>query len=179
MSEFLSAYMGYVMAALAVLVLVIVAIMVVRANRSRPGKGRGGRLGVSDVYDLANNRQLMLVRRDGVEHLLLIGGEHDVVVERNIAVERDDEADPAFFRSRSRRQQRAEEQRIGNDEPVLTPAAQSPPQPRREVEVRPMAPRVPVAEEPGEAIDMAPPPPPRPVAGERPAVRVVNPESVD
>ncbi|GGK37307.1 flagellar biosynthetic protein FliO [Salinarimonas ramus] len=48
------------------------------------GKNRQPRLGIVDVYDLDRQRQLVLLRRDGVEHLLLIGGPNDVVVESGI-----------------------------------------------------------------------------------------------
>jgi hypothetical protein len=50
-------------------------------------RGRGSRqprLGIVDVYDLDRQRQLLLLRRDNVEHLLLIGGPNDVVIETNI-----------------------------------------------------------------------------------------------
>jgi flagellar protein FliO/FliZ len=50
-------------------------------ERSRNQKPR---LGVIDVYDLDPTRQLVLLRRDNIEHLLLIGGPNDVVVESNI-----------------------------------------------------------------------------------------------
>lgn len=49
------------------------------------GRGRQPRLGVVDIYELDRQRQLILLRRDNVEHLLLVGGPNDVVVERNIA----------------------------------------------------------------------------------------------
>jgi hypothetical protein len=45
---------------------------------------RQPRLGVVDIYDLDRQRQLILLRRDNVEHLLLVGGPNDVVVETNI-----------------------------------------------------------------------------------------------
>src|SRR3954471_20638066 len=45
---------------------------------------RQPRLGIVDVYDLDRQRQLILLRRDNVEHLLLIGGPNDVVIETNI-----------------------------------------------------------------------------------------------
>src|ERR687890_2613920 len=45
---------------------------------------RQPRLGIVDVYDLDRQRQLILLRRDNVEHLLLVGGPNDVVVETNI-----------------------------------------------------------------------------------------------
>ncbi|MCB8822603.1 flagellar biosynthetic protein FliO [Microvirga rosea] len=48
------------------------------------GRGRQPRLGVVDIYDLDRQRQLVLLRRDNVEHLLLIGGLNDVVIETNI-----------------------------------------------------------------------------------------------
>jgi flagellar protein FliO/FliZ len=48
------------------------------------GRARQPRLGIVDVYDLDRQRQLILLRRDNVEHLLLIGGPNDLVVETNI-----------------------------------------------------------------------------------------------
>jgi len=47
-------------------------------------RSRQPRLGVVDVYDLDRSRQLVLLRRDNVEHLLLLGGPNDVVIETNI-----------------------------------------------------------------------------------------------
>ncbi|AWI89395.1 hypothetical protein C0214_14695 [Methylobacterium sp. DM1] len=48
------------------------------------GRGRQPRLGIVDIYELDRQRQLILLRRDNVEHLLLVGGPNDVVVERHI-----------------------------------------------------------------------------------------------
>lgn len=48
------------------------------------GRQRQPRLGVVDSYDLDRQRQLVLIRRDNVEHLVMIGGASDVVVEANI-----------------------------------------------------------------------------------------------
>lgn len=42
---------------------------------------RPRRLDVVDVFDLDKERQLVIVRRDNTEHLLLIGGPNDVLVE--------------------------------------------------------------------------------------------------
>lgn len=47
-------------------------------------RGRQPRLGIVDIYELDRQRQLILLRRDNVEHLLLVGGPNDVVIERNI-----------------------------------------------------------------------------------------------
>lgn len=52
---------------------------------ARPSqRARQPRLGIVDVYELDRQRQLILLRRDNVEHLLLVGGPNDVVIERNI-----------------------------------------------------------------------------------------------
>ncbi len=45
------------------------------------GRGRVPRLAIVDVMAVDRRRRLVLVRRDNVEHLLLIGGPSDVVVE--------------------------------------------------------------------------------------------------
>ncbi|WP_148663571.1 hypothetical protein [Bosea vaviloviae] len=48
------------------------------------GRARQPRLGVVDIHDLDRQRQLILIRRDNVEHLIMIGGVSDIVVETNI-----------------------------------------------------------------------------------------------
>jgi flagellar protein FliO/FliZ len=48
------------------------------------GRGRQPRLAVIDAAVVDARRRLVLIRRDNVEHLLLIGGPSDVVVEQNI-----------------------------------------------------------------------------------------------
>src|SRR5262245_54359772 len=47
-------------------------------------RGRQSRLAVIDQATVDSRRRLVLVRRDNVEHLLIIGGPSDVVVEQNI-----------------------------------------------------------------------------------------------
>lgn len=47
-------------------------------------RGRQPRLAVIDAAPIDGRRRLVLVRRDNVEHLLMIGGPSDVVVEQNI-----------------------------------------------------------------------------------------------
>lgn len=75
---------------IAVLVVVLLLLLVLRMLRSllpgtyvRGGKSRH-RLAVVDAAPVDARRRLILVRRDGVEHLLLIGGAGDVVVEAGI-----------------------------------------------------------------------------------------------
>lgn len=41
------------------------------------------RLAVTEILPIDSRRKLVLVRRDGVEHLLLVGGTSDLVVERD------------------------------------------------------------------------------------------------
>jgi flagellar protein FliO/FliZ len=47
-------------------------------------RGRQPRLAVIDQASVDSRRRLVLIRRDNVEHLLIIGGPSDVVVEQNI-----------------------------------------------------------------------------------------------
>src|SRR5580698_1672148 len=47
-------------------------------------RGRQPRLAVIDAAPVDGRRRLILIRRDNVEHLLMIGGPTDVVVEANI-----------------------------------------------------------------------------------------------
>jgi hypothetical protein len=75
-----------------IVLLVIVGVVfglyrLIFAHRLRvPGasRGRAPRLGVVDVFSLDGQRQLVIVRRDNVEHLLMIGGPNDIVVEPQI-----------------------------------------------------------------------------------------------
>jgi flagellar protein FliO/FliZ len=46
-----------------------------------------GRVKVVEVRYLDAKRRLVLIRRDGVEHLLLLGGSSDLVIESGIAAE--------------------------------------------------------------------------------------------
>ncbi len=50
----------------------------------RNGKPRPVRLGVVDVFRLDGRRQLVIVRRDSVEHLIMIGGPNDLLIESQI-----------------------------------------------------------------------------------------------
>ena len=47
-------------------------------------RGRQPRLAMIDQAAIDNRRRLILIRRDNVEHLLIIGGPTDVVIEQNI-----------------------------------------------------------------------------------------------
>ena len=47
-------------------------------------RGRQPRLGVIEAAAVDGRRRLVLIRRDNVEHLLMIGGPSDIVIEQNI-----------------------------------------------------------------------------------------------
>ncbi len=73
----------------AVLALIGVVAWLIRqfaGNRigANPNRGRMPRLAVIDAAAVDGRRRLVLVRRDNVEHLLMIGGPTDIVVEPNI-----------------------------------------------------------------------------------------------
>jgi flagellar protein FliO/FliZ len=81
---------SYFYAFLALLfVLALIALMATLARRygiGFPGggkMGRGRRLAVVEVLALGPKHRLVLIRRDGAEHLLLLGAT-DTVVERDI-----------------------------------------------------------------------------------------------
>lgn len=102
--ETIKPYLDYGLWALIIFVALIVALLVWRAFNQRVRGRRGQRLGISEYQELDQMRRLVLVRRDNVEHLLLIGGPVDLVVESGIgagkvtlaqpASELPDEADP-------------------------------------------------------------------------------------
>lgn len=80
-----------VMAGVAALLALVVLYIIWRAVRHfstgtyvAGGRNRKTRLAVMDATAIDNHRRLVLVRRDDVEHLILIGGAADVVVERDI-----------------------------------------------------------------------------------------------
>lgn len=79
----------FIVAFIVVLALIGVAAWLVRrfaATRlgANTQRGRMPRLAVIDAAAVDGRRRLVLVRRDNVEHLLMIGGPTDIVVEPNI-----------------------------------------------------------------------------------------------
>ncbi len=73
-----------------VIVLIFLGLWVLKLisnAASGAGRGKARRLAVIDTLPVDGKRQLMIVRRDNVEHLILTGGPTDVVVESGIPVE--------------------------------------------------------------------------------------------
>lgn len=81
-------YLTAVIALLFVLSLVALLAWVVRRLGLIPGaaamKRSGRRLEIVEITPLDVRRKLVLVRRDDVEHLILLGLQQDVVVETGI-----------------------------------------------------------------------------------------------
>ena len=80
---------GFIVVFVAVLALIALAAWLVRqfaGNRlgANTNRGRMPRLAVIDAAAVDGRRRLVLVRRDNIEHLLMIGGPTDIVVEQNI-----------------------------------------------------------------------------------------------
>jgi flagellar protein FliO/FliZ len=76
------------LAACGIAALVVLAIIyrLAFAQRLRVpgGRTRQPRLGLVDAFSLDGQRQLVLIRRDNIEHLVMIGGPNDVLVESQI-----------------------------------------------------------------------------------------------
>lgn len=103
-----------------VLVLIVLGLWVLKAGMRGTGtlaRGRGRRLTVVDQMQIDPRRQIVIVRRDDVEHVLLLGGAQDLVIESGIA------AEPA-----------RRPQPVAQADPQATVAAPMPPRP---TEVRP------------------------------------------
>jgi len=104
----------FLFAFIAVLALIGVAAWLVRRfanNRlgANTQRGRMPRLAVIDAAAVDGRRRLVLVRRDNVEHLLMIGGPSDIVVEPNIV------------RAMPNRDQMAPRPAVGEQPPRIAP----------------------------------------------------------
>jgi hypothetical protein len=80
----LQPYMSTLVVALIVLAAIILATLIYKLLTHRVRGRRGQRLGISEFHEIDKSRRLVLIRRDDVEHLVLIGGGQDVVIESGI-----------------------------------------------------------------------------------------------
>ena len=81
----------------AVIVAILLVLWLLKVLSRATGnvtRGRNRRLAVVDSLALDPKRQLLIVRRDNVEHLIMVGGPQDMVVETGIAVEEVPAAQP-------------------------------------------------------------------------------------
>ena len=82
--------LAWILAAVAFLVAFVLILKIVeiladlRRRLPRGSRSRQLRLGFVESFDLDGERQLLLVRRDNIEHLVMIGGPNDVLVESGI-----------------------------------------------------------------------------------------------
>ena len=105
MEAFWNAYSGYIIAAGVILFTLLVFLLVYRAIGGTVKGRRGQRLGISEYHEIDKTRRLVLVRRDDVEHLILIGGGgDDLVIETGIAggVDMSEDSQSSPFRRSTR-----------------------------------------------------------------------------
>jgi Flagellar biosynthesis protein, FliO len=155
---------GYTQAILwtfAALILLLIVLIIIKLVRSLTfgtfvagGRNRKTRLAVMDATAVDSHRRLVLVRRDDIEHLLLIGGPSDVVVERDIRLAQ--QRRPALTGDGGR-EGAASPQQLPRPRPAPEPPARpavTPPPSR--------APERPAAQPAARNISEAPPPQPAP-----------------
>jgi hypothetical protein len=143
----------------AALVLLVIVLVIVKLVRSLTfgtfvagGRNRKTRLAVMDATAIDSQRRLVLVRRDDIEHLLLIGGPTDVVVETDIRMTAPRR--PALTGTEGTQQvPQAPRPQATAQQVAPRPAAQAPARPQQQpapapVQPRPAPPKMPVASAP-------------------------------
>ena len=95
-------YFQFLLALIFVLGLIALATALVRRfglggalRLSRNAGARGRRLSVVEIAPIDARRRLVLVRRDDVEHLILLGANSEIVVEDGIPAKEPDTVDQA------------------------------------------------------------------------------------
>ena len=184
----LEQYWTFGLALLIVLILIGILFWIIRRIGGGGGTGRrGSRLGIVEAAVVDRSRRLVLIRRDAVEHLVMIGGPQDVVVENNIT-----KSEPSLSAAASNRgggpdlgirpgaqaavtadPAPAEPKLAHPPAPPAEPAAPAAPQPvaARAVEPPPEA----VAPPPAPPEEPAPLPEPEPEAAEAPVAEPAEP----
>nr|WP_210273046.1 flagellar biosynthetic protein FliO [Rhizobium sp. WYCCWR 11128] len=139
------------------LLLLILVLWVIRSRAPSPfvrgGRNRQPRLQVLDAAAVDARRRLVLVRRDDVEHLIMIGGPSDIIIESRILPAAAEQPDSA------NRPQPVEQRPISVARPETPPV--SPPRP-------PVAARVEPVAEPTFSAPVSPEPRPRPEPSAQP-----------
>jgi flagellar protein FliO/FliZ len=136
----------------ALLVLLVFRLAFGRRLRMSNNRGRQLRLGIVDAFDLDRQRQLVIVRRDNTEHLIMIGGPNDLVIESQIvrAEARDGRQRDKDREKERREKDHAEPAQLAPAQP-LKPAALEP-----QLPLPPFVPEAPAAEEPVSPRQMPP-----------------------
>ncbi|MBY5766099.1 flagellar biosynthesis protein FliO [Rhizobium leguminosarum] len=139
------------------LLLLIIVLWVIRSRAPSPfvrgGRNRQPRLQVLDAAAVDARRRLVLVRRDEVEHLIMIGGPSDIVIESRILPAAAEQPESAI------RPQPVEQR------PISVARSETPPVPPPRP---PVAARVEPAAEPAFSAPVSPEPRPRPEPSAQP-----------
>jgi hypothetical protein len=161
MSMDLTTYIQAVGGLLLILALIGVAVWLFKrfgGARGKSGGRRGRRLAVSEATIIDKRRRLVLVRRDNLEHLVMIGGAQDVVIETGITPPAADmatapgDAEPKLMRRSDPAPPRAPAPELPRERPPAPRAPEPPPITRRPPPESPLPRTAP------------PPPPPSPPA---------------
>ena len=108
-------------------------------SSSSDRRGRPPRLGVTDFFNLDRaGRRLVIVRRDNVEHLVLVGGPNDILIESNIVRGVRPEAPIVDSSGRPIVQSRAADLPPADLPPAETLQARDVPAPQRRMEAPPI-----------------------------------------
>ncbi len=139
--ELNDATMNYIYIGAIVVALLLFGYIMIRTFGGKVRARKGARLGISEYYEVDKSRFLVLVRRDDVEHLVLVGGSQDVVIESGIRPD-------STATTPSRRIYTAEDLNAISDVRPATPVATPEPALSGDGNVRPLtarpAPRPPV-----------------------------------
>jgi flagellar biogenesis protein FliO len=84
MYELLQPYFTMIALVLIAIFVLVLAVVIFKSLNSRVRGRKGSRLGISEYYELDKDRRLVLIRRDDVEHLLLVGGNQELVIESGV-----------------------------------------------------------------------------------------------
>ncbi len=183
------------LAACGIAALIVLAILYrfAFAHRLRVpgGRTRQPRLGLVDAFSLDGQRQLVLVRRDNVEHLVMIGGPNDVLVEsqinRALTQARDNnQASPLLAPGASARRTEtplaaapvvAEAPPSKVAAPAAAPAAPAPAAPKAPPSAPAVAPKAPAPPPPAAAPAALAPKAPAPVLAPSPPTKPIEPQA--
>lgn len=170
--NYASALMWTFLALLGLFVILLIVRMIRRMRTGtyvEGGRNRRARLAILDATAVDDIRRLVLIRRDDVEHLILIGGPSDVVVEQNIR--QHGPAEPRIEPDHASPKTTEPAYRTVRDEPVADRRPSGPvaaPVEPAAVRTEPMAPPPP-APEPEAVRQVEQPRPPRPAVAPQPA----------
>lgn len=160
--EAVAPYVSFAIALIIVLILIAILFRIIKAfTGGKFGNVHQNRLRIIEGMALEGKRRLVIVRRDNIEHLLLIGGENDLVIEQGIQRQT---AQPASMARATKTvpaaaQKTMAPQNTPKSEQQKTPPPQSPPPPAQQ-----QTPQQPAAQQPAAQPQNTPKPAPQPAA---------------